>query len=88
MTLFAAPKVSSDFKSKQGQMVDVIVQYHSDPTDAMASKAAARGASEKRRLRLIQARAYRMTAEAAVDLANDPDVAYVSADREKRSGQH
>ena len=74
--------LASDLRGKTGsEMVDVIVQYRNPPTEAQHNKIAGKGGTLQHRLDLIGAGHYQVPASALADLANDPDVAYVSPDR-------
>lgn len=78
-------KVSKDLEGKNtSEPVDVIVQYHRAPTALNHQKVLSRGGTFKRELGLINGRVYTVPAWAIKDLADDPDVVYVSPDRPLR----
>ena len=78
-------KFSSDLAgaSASGQ-VGVIVQYNRTPGAAYHKKVLSRGGTLKRELGGFNGAAYSMPASAIADLANDPDVVYISPDRPLR----
>ncbi|MBV9154935.1 MAG: S8 family serine peptidase [Acidobacteriaceae bacterium] len=65
--------------------VDVIVQYKVPPRDRHFDRVHALGGTDKRRFLKIPAAAFKVPASALHDLANDPEVAYISLDRKVRS---
>ncbi|MBM3735513.1 MAG: hypothetical protein FJW39_06970 [Acidobacteria bacterium] len=83
--LLAGPKVSNDLSDSPGQLVDVIVQYKSDPGAQAEARANARGAQLKHRLSSIKGHALRIPANAISALAQDPDIVYISRDRPLRA---
>jgi serine protease AprX len=62
--------------------LDVIIQYKQTPTGAHHQRVIDRGGAVKFRLNSIKAGAYRVPASALSELANDPDVAFITPDRE------
>lgn len=77
-----SPKMSKDLEGRNtSDLVDVIVQFRQTPTQTHFSKLQARGGLLKRQLGLVKGGSFRLPASALKDLANDPDVAYVSLDR-------
>lgn len=92
VTLIAMPtfavsqKISNDLgnNASAGQ-VDVIVQYDQAPTAAYHQKVLNRGGKIKRDLGPFKGGAYSMPASALADLANDPNVVYISPDRPLKS---
>jgi serine protease AprX len=78
-----SPKVSKDLQDvPAGQSVDVIVQYRVNPGQAHFDRVKARGGSVKRDLRgAIHGAAFTVNSNSLSDLADDPDVAYISPDR-------
>jgi hypothetical protein len=65
-----------------GPTVDVIIQYNVPPTDAHHQKVQNKGGVLKTKLDFIKGAHYSVPVEALDDLADDPDVAYISPDRE------
>src|ERR1035438_308168 len=61
--------------------LDVIVQYKQTPTSADHLKAISRGGTYKNTFGTIKAGLYHLQASAIRDLANDPNIAYISPDR-------
>ena len=82
---FAGPqKISGDLQAKttaNAEMVDVIVRFTTVPTAAHHEKILSRGGTIKRELGQFKGAAYSMPASALADLADDPDVVYISPDR-------
>ena len=81
---FAHPKTSPELRhSNSGKGVDVIVQFTVTPTDRHIAKVTGKGAALKRKLSLINAAAFKhLPASAVARLAQDPEVAYISPDRQ------
>jgi hypothetical protein len=81
------PKMSDDLqgrlaKADADSKVDVIIQFKQHPTAYHLSKVERLGGKMKRDLRgVIKGAAFTVPASAVADLANDPDVAYISPDR-------
>jgi serine protease AprX len=81
-----APKISKDLAGKYASgKVDVIVQFNQIATAEHHQKVLSRGGAIKRELGAFKGAAYTMPASALEDLANDPDVVYISPDRPLRS---
>lgn len=82
--LFGAPhsrrKISLDLENKTGT-VDVIVQFKQLLSAAMNQKVYLHGGLLRRQLRGVRGGSYCIPASALAQLANDPDVAYISLDR-------
>jgi serine protease AprX len=81
---FAGPqKISRDLQAKTTtyDQVDVIVQFTQVPTAVHHEKILRRGGMVKRELGQFKGAAYSMPASALADLADDPDVVYISPDR-------
>jgi hypothetical protein len=85
-TLYAdRHKVSKDLADELGQQdasVDVIVQYKSDPSDAEIAKFTGKGAKLKDHLKRFGAASFTAPAATIDALSDDPNVVYVSADRQ------
>src|SRR6266446_1893362 len=79
-------KVSKDLDALKGghdgATVDVIIQFNQTPTDAHHQKVQNKGGVLKTKLDFIKSAHYSVPVEALDDLASDPDVAYISPDRE------
>jgi serine protease AprX len=77
-------KLSADFdrNGKPDSLLDVIVQFKVRPQAKHYARMAARGASTKARLHSINAAAFKIPASALAELEADPDVAFVSPDRQ------
>lgn len=65
--------------------VDVIVQYKVQPTDRHFDRVHSLGGADKKRFKRIPGAAFTIPAAALQNLANDPEVAYISRDRKVRS---
>jgi len=65
----------------RGATADVIIQFRDMPTQRHHAKVWAKGGVLRRELRLVKGGLYRVPARALADLANDPDVAYISPNR-------
>jgi serine protease AprX len=81
-------KLSHEFGGSNGA-VDIIVKYKSDPgddvTDRHHQNVIRRGGQYKSTHHIIHAASYRLNANQLTDLANDPDVEYISPDHPLRS---
>ena len=81
-SLWGQSKLSPDLQSRNSdQNVDVIVQYRDTPTSETHQRMVGLRGVMKHDLGLIKARHYNMPASSLADLANDPDVEYVTPDR-------
>ncbi len=82
----AKSKISKDLEGNAPNLrVDVIVQFRQAATSTQHRKILAKGGSLKATLDLVHAAAYRIAARKLPDLAADPDVVYISADRKVKS---
>ena len=83
---FAAPPPKAKLANElltgnlQGS-VEIIVQWKVTPTNEHDQKVIRRGGALNRHLNLIKAGSYSIPATALADLANEPDVAYITPDR-------
>ena len=81
-------KVSSDLDAlkggKHGATVDVIIQFNQTPTAAHHQKVQNKGGVLKTKLDFIKGAHYSVPVDALDDLADDPDVAYISPNRPVR----
>ncbi len=81
-------KLSKDLDALKGghngATVDVIMQFNQTPTVAHHQKVQSKGGVLKTNLDFIKGAHYSVPVESLDDLADDPDVAYVSPDREVR----
>jgi serine protease AprX len=78
-------KISKDLDDKLGQAsaaVDVIVQYQNDPSDADIAKFTGKGAKLKDHLKRFRTATYTALAGTLDNLSDDPNVVYISADRQ------
>ena len=76
------PKLASDLERQDPTSdVDVIIQFKQAPTARHHAKVLSRGGQLKAKLDVVKGGAYRIKRGALDDLANDPDVAYISPDR-------
>src|SRR6266700_1575028 len=81
-------KLSKDLEAlkggNSGGTVDVIIQFNQTPTDAHHQKVQNKGGVLKTKLDFIKGAHYSVPVESLDALADDPDVAYISPDREVR----
>jgi serine protease AprX len=81
-------KLSKDLDALKGghagDTVDVIIQFNQTPTAAHHQKVQNKGGVLKTKLDFIKGAHYTVPVDALDDLANDPDVVYISPDREVR----
>src|SRR6266446_853613 len=79
-------KLSKDLDALKGghngATVDVIIQFNQTPTAAHHQKVQNKGGVLKTNLDFIKGAHYSVTVESLDTLANDPDVAFISPDRE------
>ena len=77
-----SPKIAKDLDNIDSEaLVDVIVQFKQVPTEAHHNKVTNRGGQLRRELGLIKGSHYSIPASKLKDLAEDPDVTYISPDR-------
>lgn len=82
LTFAADPKIARDLeKADPASTADVIIQFKDAPTDAQHKKVAERGGIHKSTLNSAKAGVYTIPVSALKDLANDPEVVYISPDR-------
>jgi len=83
---FARTKLSPELQhAKSGKPVDVIVQFTSDPTEHHIGKFTSKGAALKHKLSVVHGAAFTsVSSDALSQLAQDPEVAYISLDRPVR----
>src|SRR5260370_18219098 len=94
ITLLAAGMSHADGKDKlskdlealkggnSGATVDVIIQFNQTPTDAHHQKVQSKGGVLKTNLDFIKGAHYSVPVESLDALADDPDVVYISPDRD------
>ncbi len=78
-------KISKDLEDKLGQAgaaIDIIVQYQNDPSSADIAKFTGKGAAVKDHLKRFRTVSYKALAGTLDSLSNDPNVVYISADRQ------
>ena len=68
-------------KRNSSNAVNVIVQFKASPTARHDQKVLSRGGQFRQHLGLVKGGAYTVPPSALADLANDPEVAYISPDR-------
>jgi serine protease AprX len=86
MALGESPRLSRELEQlPANQVTDVIVQYGVRPTNSHFERILSRGGSMKTDLRAMRAGAFHVPASALAEMANDPDVKYISPDRPVRS---
>ena len=80
---FARPKLSPELQhAKSGKPVNVIVQFTINPTERHLARVTSKGAALKQKLSVIHGAAFTsLPAQALAQLAQDPDVAYITPDR-------
>ena len=78
-----SPKISKDLDdTHDGESVDVIIQYRVPPGKSHFDRIASKGGVLKADLRgVIRGAAFTVKKDALEDLANDPDVTYISPNR-------
>ena len=75
-------KIARDLQNRDpNSTVDVIVQYNNAPTEKHHQKVRDQGGSYKGGLDAVKGALYSLPAAAIQRLADDPDVAYLAADR-------
>lgn len=75
------PKIAAELESADGKgMVQVIVQFDKDPTDAYHQKILSRGGTLRVTLHSIRGASYTLPAAALAELANEPSVVHISQD--------
>src|SRR5207247_10507365 len=78
-------KVSKDLDGLKGghngATVDVIIQFNETPTDAHHQQVHNKGGVLKTKLDVIKGAHYSVPVESLQNLADDPDVAYISTNR-------
>jgi serine protease AprX len=78
----SSAKISKDLAKKSGSdQVNVIVQFNNVPTARHHKKISSRGGKLNRALGHFRGGAYSIPASAIADLANDPEVVFISPDR-------
>src|SRR6266699_5056855 len=79
-------KLSNDLDAikggHDGATVDVIIQFNQTPTDAHHQKVQSKGGVLKTNLDFIKGAHYSVPVESLDALADDPDVVYISPDRD------
>lgn len=81
---FAGPeKIARDLQNADpNSTVDVIIQFKHFPTETDHQKVRAKGGVLKTQLDVVKGGVYSVPTEALTTLADDPDVAYISPDRQ------
>lgn len=75
-------KLSTDFEGRDPEApVNVIIQYKHPPQQSHIQAVLSRGGRHVRTLGVVNGEVYSVAPKALADLANDPDVAYISPDR-------
>src|SRR5437588_940149 len=82
LRVLEAADVASDLRRATGSTVNVIVQFRHAPGEPDHQKIGRHGGTLQRELQLIHAAAYSLPADAVSRVAADPDVVYVSPDRQ------
>jgi serine protease AprX len=76
------PKLSPDLEGRDPEaLVNVIIQYKTPPQQRHIDSVARRGGRHLRTLSVVNGAVYSIAAKELADLANDPDVKYISRDR-------
>lgn len=88
MTMFPAfthgqsVKLSQDLQRvSASKTINVIIQYRTAPTDTHYARVTNRGGTLRQDLRVVKAGAFQVSATSLKQLADDPDVAFISPDR-------
>ena len=80
-----SPKIAKDLEQRDpASTVDVIVQFARIPTETHHKKVTDRGGQLKTALGIVKGGHYSIQAGKLADLANDPEVLYISPDRKVR----
>ena len=78
-----SPKIAKDLENRDpNSTVDVIVQFHQAPAERHHQMIRGKGGIHKSDLHVVKAAAYSVPASAIPQLADDPDVAFISPDRQ------
>lgn len=80
-TAQAQSKISSDLPTQSSGQVDVIVQFAHDPTAELHQHVLRHGGTLRHALHSVNGAAYSVPASALNELANDPNVTFISPDR-------
>ncbi len=76
------PKLSPDLESRDPEaLVNVIVQYNQPPRQSHIDAVVRQGGRHLRTLNVVNGAVFSIAAKSLADLANDPDVKYISPDR-------
>src|SRR5579862_5882237 len=79
-------KLSPDFDGRDPQaQVKVIIQYKQAPTQSHIDAVVRRGGRHLGTLGVVNGAVYSVAAQALPELANDPDVAYISPDHQVKA---
>src|SRR6266446_1529952 len=78
----SSSKAAPDIESATGPVRNVIIQFRHNPSAGDHQKIHARGGALRHEWQTIHAAAYAVPSEALSSLAADPEVTYVSPDRE------
>ena len=83
LLLASQEKLAKDLpKGDSGQIAEVIVQFRQAPTDVHHRKVTGRGGKLRAVLTVVNGGHYSIPASALAALAADPDVLYISPDRD------
>ena len=83
IALAQSTRISKDLsQASTSGSVNVIVQYRVIPTDSHFARVLSRGGSLRDDMRNLKAGAFRVPANSISSIANDPDVSYISPDRQ------
>ena len=74
-------KLSPELQNPRGKAVNVIIQFQQAPTATQHQKVTNKGGHLKQELSTVKGAAYWLPVKGLKDLANDPDVVYISPDR-------
>src|SRR5665213_761755 len=74
-------KLAPALRGRGGETVDVIVRYKQAPTEAQHQRVVGRGGRLQHRLSVINANHYAVPGTLLEDLANDPEVDFISPNR-------
>ena len=81
-TFAAHPKLARDLEGGDPEKTaDVIVQFHQTPSAKHHQKVRQMAATHKASLQLVKGAVYSVPAGKLAELADDPNVAYISPDR-------
>ena len=84
---FGHSKISPDLEGQDPEApVQVIIQYQQPPQSRQIDAVVRKGGRHRGMLNVVNGAVYSVKAKALADLANDPEVKYISVDRALKAG--